>query len=96
MTKEVIEDYINKKRQKTPRLAKDLFLLIRSVLNYAKDVRHLLNEVPKFDLKFSKKKRAKKTKIPYLTAKDKKYGLIFVKMIKENLLIYLPHSYRLV
>ena len=59
MTKEVIEDYINKKRQKTPRLAKDLFLLIRSVLNYAKDVRHLLNEVPKFDLKFSKKKRAK-------------------------------------
>ena len=75
MTKEVIEDYINKKRQKTPRLAKDLFLLIRSVLNYAKDVRHLLNEVPKFDLKFSKKKRAKKTKIPYLTAERQEVWL---------------------
>jgi hypothetical protein len=67
MTKEIIEDYINKKRQKTPRLAKDLFLLMRSVLNYAKDVRHLLDEVPNFDLKFPKKKRAKKAKIPYLS-----------------------------
>ena len=66
ITKELVEDYINRKRQKTPRLAKDLFLLIRSVLVYAKNVRHLLNEVPTFNLKFPKKKRAKKAKIPYL------------------------------
>ena len=68
MTKEIIESYINKKRQNTPRLAKDLFLLMRSVLTYAKDERHLLDEIPKFTLKFPKKKRAKKAKIPYLTA----------------------------
>lgn len=68
MTKEVVEDYINEKRQKTPRLAKDLFLLIRSVLTYAKEIRHLIDEVPNFNLKFPKKKRAKKAKIPYLSA----------------------------
>lgn len=68
MTKEIIEEYINKKRQKTPRLAKDLFLLMRSVLTYAKEERHLLDEIPKFNLKFPKKKRAKKAKIPYLTS----------------------------
>ena len=69
MTKEIVEEYINKKRQNTPRLAKDLFLLMRSVLTYAKEERHLLDEIPKFNLKFSKKKRAKKAKIPYLTSK---------------------------
>lgn len=68
ITKEVVENYINAKRQKTPRLAKDLFLLIRSILTYAKEERHLLNEVPKFNLKFPKKKRTKKLQIPYLTA----------------------------
>ena len=68
MTKEIVEEYINKKRQDTPRLAKDLFLLMRSVLTYAKEERHLLDEIPKFNLKFSKKKRAKKAKIPYLTS----------------------------
>lgn len=66
MSKEVIESYINEKRQKTPRLAKDLFLLMRSVLTYAKEERNLLKELPNFNLKFPKKKRAKKAKIPYL------------------------------
>ena len=41
ITKEVVEDYINKIRRKTPRLAKDLFLITRSILNYARDERHL-------------------------------------------------------
>lgn len=75
ITKELVEDYINQKRQKTPRLAKDLFLLIRSVLVYAKDVRHLLNEIPTFDLKFPKKKRAKKAKIPYLSSERQQIWL---------------------
>lgn len=66
LTKEVVEKYINKKRQKTPRLAKDLFLLIRSVLTYAKD-KGIINTVPDFNLKFAKRKRSKKAKIPYLT-----------------------------
>ena len=75
MTKEVVEDYINEKRQKTPRLAKDLFLLIRCVLTYAKENRHLIAEVPNFNLKFAKKKRAKKAKIPYLPADRQKVWL---------------------
>lgn len=66
ITKELVENYINKKRQNTPRLAKDLFLLIRSVLVYARDEAHVLNTVPNFNLKFPKKKRATKAKIPYL------------------------------
>lgn len=75
MTKEVVEDYINQKRQKTPRLAKDLFLLIRCVLTYAKETRHLIDKVPDFNLKFPKKKRAKKAKIPYLPAERQKVWL---------------------
>ena len=97
LTKEVIENYINKKRQKTPRLAKDLFLLIRSVLNYSRDVRHLINEIPNFDLKFPKKKRAKKAKIPYLTLerqevwldiceKDKReFALLFATLLQTGM-----------
>lgn len=68
LSKEVVEDYINAKRQKTPRLAKDLFLLMRAVLTYAKDNKKLITELPNFNLKFPKKKRAKKAKIPYLSA----------------------------
>lgn len=67
LSKEIVEDYINEKRQKTSRLAKDLFLLMRSVLTYAKDNKNLIDEVPNFNLKFPKKKRAKKAKIPYLS-----------------------------
>lgn len=66
ITKEVVEDYINEKRKNTPRLAKDLFLLIRCILVYARDNKKIINDVPKFNLKFSKKKRSKKAKIPYL------------------------------
>lgn len=66
LTKELIEEYINAKRKDTPRLAKDLFLLIRSVLVYCKDKRKLIKEVPSFDIKFPKKKRSTKAKIPYL------------------------------
>ena len=75
ITKEVVEDYINKIRQKTPRLAKDLFLITRSILNYARDERHLINDVPKFNIKFSKRKRSKKAQMPYLTAKRQEVWL---------------------
>lgn len=97
MTKEVVEDYINEKRQKTPRLAKDLFLLIRSVLTYAKEIRHLIDEVPDFNLKFPKKKRARKAKIPYLTVdrqevwldiceKDKReFALLFATLLQTGM-----------
>ena len=66
ISKDLVENYINEKRQKTPRLAKDLFLLIRAVLTYAKDKKGLIKEIPNFDLKFQKKKRAKVTKVCYL------------------------------
>lgn len=64
ISKDLVENYINEKRQKTPRLAKDLFLLIRAVLTYAKDKKGLIKEVPNFDLKFQKKKRAKVCYLP--------------------------------
>lgn len=73
--KEFIEEYINKKRKDTPRLAKDLFLLIRSVLVYCRDKRQLIKEVPNFDIKFPKKKRSTKAKIPYLTEERQKVWL---------------------
>lgn len=97
MSKELVENYINEKRQKTPRLAKDLFLLIRSVLTYAKENRHLIDEVPNFNLKFPKKKRAKKAKIPYLSAdrqevwldiceKDKReFALLFATLLQTGM-----------
>ena len=66
ISKEMIEEYINKKRQNTPRLAKDLFLLIRAVLTYAMEEKNLISDVPNFNLKFPKKKRTKKAQIPYL------------------------------
>lgn len=97
LSKDLIEDYINGKRQKTPRLAKDLFLLIRSVLTYAKEKRNVINEIPSFDLKFPKKKRAKKAKIPYLQAsrqlvwldileKDKReFALLFATLLQTGM-----------
>lgn len=58
-----------------PNIAKDLFLLIRAVLTYAKDKRGLIKEVPNFDLKFQKKKRAKVTKVCYLPEDRQKVWL---------------------
>ena len=75
ISKDLVENYINEKRQKTPRLAKDLFLLIRAVLTYAKDKKGLIKEVPNFDLKFQKKKRAKVTKGCYLPEERQKVWL---------------------
>ncbi len=53
ISKEMVEDYINKKRVNTPRVAKDLFLLIRSILVYAKDEKKLIDKVPNFRIKIS-------------------------------------------
>lgn len=75
ISKDIVENYINEKRQQTPILAKDLFLLIRAVLTYAKDKKGLIKEVPKFDLKFQKKKRAKVTKVCYLPEDRQKVWL---------------------
>lgn len=75
ISKDLVENYINGKRQKTPRLAKDLFLLIRAVLTYAKDKKGLIKEVPNFDLKFQKKKRAKVAKVCYLPEDRQKVWL---------------------
>ena len=47
ISKDLVENISNEKRQKIPRLAKDLFLLIRAVLTYVKDKTGLINEVPK-------------------------------------------------
>lgn len=65
ISKDLVENYINEKRQKTPRLAKDLFLLIRAVLTYAKDKKGLIKKVSNFDLKFQKKKRGKMNNLQY-------------------------------
>ena len=67
MTKEVVEEYIANLRTVYPRAAKDVFLMIRQILQYAKK-RNLIKEVPDFELKFPKKKRSKKTKLVYLPA----------------------------
>ena len=67
MTKEVIEKYINDIRKRTPRMAKDIFLMIRQVLNYAVK-KGLIEKVPEFELKFPKKKRSKKKKLIYIPA----------------------------
>lgn len=75
ISKDLVENYINEKRQKTPRLAKDLFLLIRAVLTYAKDKKGLIKDVPNFDLKFQKKKRAKIAKVCYLPEDRQKVWL---------------------
>ena len=48
-------------------MAKDLYLLIRCILVYAKDEKKIIDKVPQFGLKFPKKKRSTKAKIPYLT-----------------------------
>lgn len=65
VTKEIVEDYISTIRQGKQRNAKDTFLMIRQVLNYAKK-KGLINKMPEFDLKFPKRKRSRKTKLIYL------------------------------
>ncbi len=67
MTKEVVEDYVSNLRKKYPRAAKDVFIMVRQVLKYAKK-KKLIKEVPEFEIKFPKKKRSKKTKLVYLPA----------------------------
>lgn len=67
MTKDVVENYISDVRKQYPRAAKDAFLMIRQVLQYAKK-KKLIKEIPDFELKFPKKKRSKKTKLVYLPA----------------------------
>lgn len=75
LTKEFVEDYISKKRQISVRVAKDIYLLLRCVLVYARDKRKLIDEVPKFELKFPKKRRTGKVNIPYLTEERQKVWL---------------------
>ena len=67
MTKEVIEKYVSEVRKEYPRAAKDIFLMIRQILQYGKQ-KKLIQKIPEFDLKFPKKKRSKKTKLVYLPA----------------------------
>lgn len=67
MTKEVVEDYVSEVRKDFPRAAKDVFLMIRQILKYAKK-KKIIKEIPDFELKFPKKKRSKKTKLVYLPA----------------------------
>lgn len=67
MTKEIIETYINNLRTKYPRAAKDVFLMIRQILQYAKN-KKLISSLPEFELKFPRKKRSKKNKLVYLPA----------------------------
>lgn len=67
VTKEIVENYVSELRQVYPRAAKDVFLMIRQILRYAK-AKKLITEVPDFDLKFPKKKRSRKTKLVYLPA----------------------------
>lgn len=94
ISKDLVKNYINQKRQKTSRLAKDLFLLIRAVLTYAKDKKGLIKEVPNFDLKFQKKKRAKVAKYVIYQKIGKKYGLMYVKETKDHLLCFLLHYFK--
>lgn len=65
MTKEIVETYVSNIRKDYPRAAKDVFLMIRQILKYAKK-NELIKEIPDFELKFPKKKRSKKTKLIYL------------------------------
>lgn len=67
MTKEIVEEYVSNLRRTYPRAAKDVFLMIRQVLQYAKK-KELIKNIPEFELKFPKKKRSKKTKLVYLPA----------------------------
>ena len=67
MTKEIVEDYIQKVRKDFPRAAKDIFLMIRQILVYA-NKQGIIDAIPAFELKFAKKKRSKKTKLVYLPA----------------------------
>lgn len=74
ITKGLVEDYINEKRKETPRMAKDLYLLIKCILVYAKDERKLIDKIPQFGLKFPKKKRATKAEFLICQKKDKVFG----------------------
>lgn len=65
MSKEIIEKYVKDLRKVYPRAAKDVFLMIRQILTYAKK-KGLIDELPEFEIKFPKKKRSKKTKLVYI------------------------------
>ncbi len=67
ITKEIVEKYISDLRKVYPRAAKDVFLMLRQVLQYAVK-RNIIEKVPDFELKFSKKKRSKNTKLVYIPA----------------------------
>ena len=63
--KKIVEEYIAKLRKKSQRTAKDVFLMIRQILKYAKS-RGLIKQIPQFELKFPKKKRSKNIKFIYI------------------------------
>lgn len=75
ISKELVENYINEKRKTIPVLSKDLYLIINNILIYCRDERKIIKEVPNFNLKFPKKKRTTKAKIPYLTEERQKFWL---------------------
>lgn len=81
ITKELVESYINEMRVKSARLGKELFLMIRQILRYARDEMKIINEVPEFNLKFPKKKRATKTKINYLSEERQQ---VWIKTCEED------------
>jgi len=97
ITKEYFENYINTKRKKSSRTAQEIYLMVRSTLNYSKDERKLLSEVPNFNISFPKKRRKGKTKIPYLPEKrqyvwldvleqDKRqYSLLFATLLQTGM-----------
>lgn len=78
-------------------ISKDLFLPIRAVLTYAKDKKGLIKEVPNFDSKFQKKKKAKVAKVCYLQEdrqrvwlnvceKDKRsFALLFATLLQTGM-----------
>lgn len=68
-------------RVKSARLAKELFLMIRQILRYARDEMKIIYEVPEFNLKFPKKKRSTKTKINYLSEERQQ---VWIKTCEED------------
>lgn len=67
VTKNMVEEYIGNKKLKNERTAKDTLSIIKNALMYAKEEKHIINSIPKFDIIFKKKnKRLIKKKIPFL------------------------------
>lgn len=89
MSKEIIENYINEKRKSSSRTAKELYFIMKGILVYAKDIKKLIDEIPKLGLKFPKKKRTTKAKIPYLPEERQSVWLdCFEKDGREFALLY--------